>query len=528
MATLEPMSERPGIMARSAAVDMPKRPSDAKVTSLLDRHTAAGDLHDRRRRLYVGPKFSEAVLPAPAPTRSKEPSHSTRTDLHRSVRILSRVRAWMCVPPMDFAMIVAPILWRPFQIHAVLVMAVLGVVLLSGGGRYRARLHLSVLDELPTIVARLLTAAAAVALMIALLHQKEAVWYFLNTACLAIVLVVAGRFFTTQLIALGRRSGITRHHTVCIGGGPLAAELAKILCEHREYGLTLDGFVDDGDDHHAHGQVQCLGSLHELDAAVKLTRADVLLIADGNFQERMLLDAVRTKVCQRADLLIVPRMHHFHTQTGMADHIGSIPVMRIRTPNLRGPSRLIKRMFDIAIAVTAAVMVMPLMVAAAIAVRIEGGPGILFRQTRIGHNGKQFEVLKFRSLKPADKSESETNWSVAADPRLGPIGKFLRRTSIDELPQLWNIIRGDMTLVGPRPERPYFVEQFSLQFDRYTHRHRVQAGLTGLAQVSGLRGNTSIADRARYDNFYIENWSLWLDMKIILRTFTEVVFHGGR
>ncbi|WP_231639451.1 sugar transferase [Mycobacterium sp. Marseille-P9652] len=425
-------------------------------------------------------------------------------------------------------MMALPIVWRPYQIHAVLVMAVLGLFLLSGGGRYRARLHLSVLDELPTIVARLLTAAAAVALIIALLHQKEAVLMFLDTACLAILLVVGGRVITTQLIALGRRSGITRHHTVCIGGGPLAAELAKILGEHREYGLAVHGFVDDGDDHHAQAEVPRLGTLRELDAAVKATSADVLLIADGNFQERVLLDAVRTPACHRTDLLIVPRMHHFHTQTGMADHIGSIPVMRIRTPNLRGPSRLIKRMFDIVIALTAAVLAGPLMVVAAVAVRIEGGPGILFRQTRIGRNAKRFEVLKFRTMKPADKAESDTTWSVATDPRVGPVGRFLRRTSIDELPQLWNIIRGDMTLVGPRPERPHFVEQFSAQFDRYAHRHRVQAGLTGLAQVSGLRGNTSIADRARYDNFYIENWSLWLDMKIVLRTFTEVVFRGGR
>jgi exopolysaccharide biosynthesis polyprenyl glycosylphosphotransferase len=425
-------------------------------------------------------------------------------------------------------MMVAPISWRPYQIHAVVVMAVLGVVLLSGGGRYRARLHLSVLDELPTILARLLTAAGVVALMIAMLYPQDAVLMFLNTACLAIVLVVAGRIVTTQLIALGRRTGITRHHTVCIGGGPLAAELAKILGEHREYGLAVDGFVDDGDDHYANEEVPHLGTLRDLDAAVKRTRADVLLIADGNFHEEVLLDAVRTQICQRADLLIVPRMHHFHTQTGMADHIGSIPVMRIRNPNLRGPSRIVKRMFDVAVAMTAAVIVLPLMVAAAIAVRVEGGPGILFRQIRIGHNGKRFEVLKFRTLKPADDNEGDTNWSVATDPRVGPVGRFLRRTSIDELPQLWNIIRGDMTLVGPRPERPHFVEQFSQQFDRYAHRHRVQAGLTGLAQVSGLRGNTSIADRARYDNFYIENWSLWLDTKIVLRTFSEVVFHGGR
>jgi exopolysaccharide biosynthesis polyprenyl glycosylphosphotransferase len=517
-------------MTQSDVVDVPERPADVKATRLLDRSECAGGLHDRRRRPDGRLNVVETALASRPSSHIEESSHaySARKDHRRGVPLLSRIRAWMLVPPTDFLLMVGPIAWRPHQIHAVVTMALLGVLLLSGGGRYRARLHLSVLDELPAILARLLTAAAAVALVIALRHQKEAVLTFLNTACLAIVLVLGGRFITTQLIALGRRTGITRHNTVLIGGGPLAAELAKILGEHREYGLAVNGFVDDGDDLFAQRQVPRLGILRELDAAVKDTRADVLLIADGNFEERALLDAVRTRVCQPTDLLIVPRMHHFHTQTGMADHIGSIPVMRIRTPNLHGPSRLIKRMFDIAIASTAALIAMPVMVAAAVAVRTEGGPGILFRQTRIGRDGKRFEVLKFRSLRPADEGESDTNWSVAADPRVGPVGRFIRRTSIDELPQLWNIIRGDMTVVGPRPERPHFVEQFSQQFDRYAHRHRVQAGLTGLAQVSGLRGNTSIADRARYDNFYIENWSLWLDVKIILRTFAEVVFHGGR
>jgi lipopolysaccharide/colanic/teichoic acid biosynthesis glycosyltransferase len=169
-----------------------------------------------------------------------------------------------------------------------------------------------------------------------------------------------------------------------------------------------------------------------------------------------------------------------------------------------------------------------MLLVAAFAVRLESGPGVIFRQVRVGRDGKQFELLKFRSMRPADDQESQTKWCVAADDRIGPVGRFLRCTSIDELPQLWNIIRGDMTLVGPRPERPHFVELFSAQYDCYAQRHRVQAGLTGFAQVSGLRGDTSIADRARHDNFYIENWSLWLDIKIILRTFREVLLHRGR
>jgi exopolysaccharide biosynthesis polyprenyl glycosylphosphotransferase len=433
----------------------------------------------------------------------------------------------MLVPLVDFAVMVTPLAWRPHHIYAVITMAALGTLLLTGGGRYRARLHLSVLDELPTILTRLLTATAAVASVILYMHQRDAVLTFLETACQATALVVVGRLITTRLIAFARRRGIAQYHTVLVGGGLLAAELAKILDQHPAYGLTVDGFVDDGDDFPAEEYLPRLGRLADLDLAVAATGADTLLVADGNFEERALIDAVRTEECQAADLLVVPRMHHFHTQTGLADHIGSIPVMRIRNPNLRGPARLIKRVFDIAVAAAASIILAPVLVVAALAVRIEGGPGVIFRQLRVGRDGKQFHLLKFRSMRPADELESETKWCVATDGRVGLVGRFLRCTSIDELPQLWNIIRGDMTLVGPRPERPHFVELFSAQFDRYAQRHRVQAGLTGFAQVSGLRGDTSIADRARYDNFYIENWSLWLDVKIVLRTFREVLLHRG-
>jgi lipopolysaccharide/colanic/teichoic acid biosynthesis glycosyltransferase len=188
----------------------------------------------------------------------------------------------------------------------------------------------------------------------------------------------------------------------------------------------------------------------------------------------------------------------------------------------------VKRGFDVAIASAVLLIVFPVFALCALAVRLEGGPGVIFRQRRVGRDGVEFNCLKLRSMRPADETESATTWSIAEDDRVGPVGRFLRRSSLDELPQLWNILRGDMTLVGPRPERPHFVSRFSEEFDRYAHRHRVQAGLTGLAQVSGLRGNTSIADRARFDNYYIENWSLWLDIKIILRTVAEVFFVRGR
>ncbi|WP_235683496.1 sugar transferase [Mycolicibacterium fluoranthenivorans] len=440
----------------------------------------------------------------------------------------SRIRAYMVVPAVDFAMMVAPLAWRPPQLYSTLALAVLAILLLTGGTKYTAPMHLSVLDDLPTILTRLLAATAVIATAILYTHQKISVLIFLETAAQAIVLVVLGRVITTRLIAVCRRRGLTRHHTILVGGGPAAAELARTLAAHPEYGLKVEGFVDNCDICPAEQYLPRLGRLADLDMAVVTSGADTLLIADGAFEERALMTAVRTKECLSTELLIVPRMHHFHTQTGMADQIGSIPIMRIRNPNLQGPTRVIKRAFDIVVSTVALIVLMPVLATAALAVRIEGGPGVIFRQVRVGRDGKQFELLKFRSMRPANEQESQTQWNVSSDNRVGRVGRFIRCTSIDELPQLWNIFRGDMTVVGPRPERPHFVAQFSSEVDRYSYRHRVQVGLTGFAQVSGLKGDTSIFDRAQYDNFYIENWSLWLDIKIIIRTFRAVVLYRER
>jgi exopolysaccharide biosynthesis polyprenyl glycosylphosphotransferase len=434
----------------------------------------------------------------------------------------------MVVLPVDAALLATPALWASQQWRAHVSMTVLGLVLLTGGTRYRARLHLSVLDELPTLVGRLLTAAATVATVIALRHEQNDVTTFLVNASTAIGLVVVGRFTAGQLIAAGRRRRVTQHRTVLLGGGALAAELAQILSTHPCYGLSVVGFVDDGRDCVAGAVVPQLGRLADLDWAIRYSTADVLIIADGDFAEGDLLDVVRTPAARRCDLLMVPRMHHFAIQTGLGDHIGSIPIFRIRTPNLRGAARMLKRAFDVVAAGVALVLVSPLMAVCALAVLLEGGRGVIFRQLRVGRDGVVFDCLKLRSMRPTTEADSAMTWSVATDSRVGPVGRFLRRTSLDELPQLWNILRGDMTLVGPRPERPHFVDRFSIEYDHYARRHRVQAGLTGLAQVSGLRGDTSIADRARFDNYYIEHWSLWLDIKIIIRTFSEVLFARGR
>lgn len=474
-----------------------------------------------------GRRAAKAPTDIPDNVRLLEPRRGPAHTAVERADSLGRIRAWMVVPPVDFLMLAAPALWIP-HLYTIGALAVVGTFILSGGVRYRAPLHLSLLDELPTISTRLLTSTAVIGAVLLVAGKEDPLVSFLQIACISMGLVIAGRFVTTRLTMYARCRDIASYNTILIGGGPMAAELARILSEHRMYGLRVAGYVDDGDELPAAQYLPHLGTLADLDLAVMTTGTNTLLVADGGFEENALTNAVRTNVCQSANLLVVPRMPYFHALTGGSDHIGSIPVMRIRNPNLRGLASFVKRAFDIVVALAAFIIVSPLMSVAALAVRMEGGPGIIFRQVRVGQDGKHFELLKFRTMRPANEQESQTLWCVATDNRVGPVGRFLRSTSVDELPQLWNILRGDMTLVGPRPERPHFVEQFSTQFDRYAHRHRVQVGLTGFAQVSGLRGDTSIADRARYDNFYIENWSLWLDIKIILRTFREVLFRRGR
>jgi exopolysaccharide biosynthesis polyprenyl glycosylphosphotransferase len=435
----------------------------------------------------------------------------------------------MLALPVDFLAAAAPALWYTEFWRGTLSMAALIVVIFGVGDFYEARRHLSFLDELPGLVGRLLAASAVVALASAWRHDSMGhVGQFMHSVAISGGLVLVGRLLTRHVVLVARRHRWASHATIVVGTGPVAVEIAGILQRYPQYGLRFAGFVDDRPPATGHEHTAWLGTLDELEKFVQYTETDVVIVADAAVEDERLMEVVRRPLCMACDLLVVPRLHHAHTQVGTPDHIGAIPIMRIRRPTLTGPRWMIKRSIDCLFAATALAALSPLLLVCAIAVYLEGGRGIFFRQPRIGRFGRQFDVIKFRSMRPRHEAESATTWSVANDPRVGPVGRFMRRTSLDELPQLWNILRGDMTLVGPRPERPFFVEKFAAEHPHYMHRHRVPAGLTGLAQVSGLRGDTSISDRARFDNYYIENWSPWLDFKVIVRTVAEVLRGGGR
>jgi exopolysaccharide biosynthesis polyprenyl glycosylphosphotransferase len=440
------------------------------------------------------------------------------------------LRVWMLCLPVDVVAFALPAIH--FQQHwkSIVAAAVLTAALFAAGGQYAARRHHSFLDDLPRLIGRMLVASALVSIVVAIRHSSaDNLASYLRVVFISSVLVLLGRAITYALVLLARRRRWVEHSAVILGGGPVAIELARLLRRYPQYGLRFAGFVDvEATAHEVKESTPLIGLFDDLEEITKMVDCDVIIIADIDCPEELLLPVVRSPATAQYDIWMVPRLREFSSQGSNPDHIGAIPVVRVRRPTLTGLKWVAKRGSDIVLSSIALLLLTPVLLLCAIATLIDGGPGIFFRQRRIGRYGKPFELVKFRSMRPVNETESQTNWSVAHDPRVGPIGRFLRRTSLDELPQLWNILRGDMTIVGPRPERPYFVDQFTAEHPDYAMRHRVPVGLTGLAQVSGLRGDTPISDRARFDNYYIENWSLWLDAKVVLRTVAEVFRGGGR
>ena len=480
---------------------------------IIDRHDEARDAAPARRP--VTPRLAAVrTRPLRTPVRPRSP---------RLPAALVAADA-AC---MVFAVLVVQ------QAFDVGLLAVPLVVLLNAYARlYQRRLAMSVLDDvLPLavrgIVALLLTLAVAASLdipvpfvgVIAGLGAASGI-YVVSVACARALLYEAAR--------RARRGG--QRPAVILGGGKIADRIAARLADRPEYGLRPVGYVDAaplfGPDR---PRVPMLGGVEDLDEAIVEHHAYDVIIAFGSFREHEVLAAIET--CRRlgCDVFCVPR---FFELQGVRDYrysenLWGLPLVRLpRRPRV-SPAWRVKRLIDIVGATIGLVLTAPLMAACALAVRLEGGPGVLFRQSRVGLDGRSFTVLKFRTLRPVDEDESATRWSIAHDDRLGPVGRILRQTSMDELPQLWNILRGDMSIVGPRPERPHFVAEFTQAFPGYGSRHRVPAGLTGLAQVNGLRGDTSIEERARFDNFYIEDWSLWGDIKIILRTILAPLRRDG-
>jgi exopolysaccharide biosynthesis polyprenyl glycosylphosphotransferase len=397
-------------------------------------------------------------------------------------------------------------------------------------GLYRHRLAFSVLDDLPRLAEGVLFVGGLVGV---LAHSQVAGTELgdLGLVGLAtgVVAVLAVRIPAYALIRQTRRAGGFLQPVLVVGAGQVGVRLVNGLLADRSYGLYPVGMLEQeaAEDPREKPPVPLLGTPADLRDRIRSLKVKRVIIAFGYQRESDLVEVLRTCDRLNCEIFYVPRLFELNAGSPDLDNVGGIPLVRIRRPAFRSPSWHLKRVTDMALSGALLVLLAPVLAACALAVRFKNGPGVLFRQERVGLDGRPFQVRKFRTLKSASDAEAQTTWNISRDQRLNGVSRFLRATSLDELPQLWNVFIGEMSLVGPRPERPHFVDDFSHRIPRYTGRHRVPAGLTGWSQVNGLRGDTSIEERARYDNYYIENWSLWLDAKILIRTVGEVLARRG-
>ena len=439
-------------------------------------------------------------------------------------RRLTPKTSWALLLGDLIAMLIPVAMWKGERVP-LCALALMSLVMFRVADLYQPRLQAVLLDQVPKLMGRMLTAVGLVALVTVDARHGGVIDEFLLGAMMSLVLLLVERFLVFSVVRWARRSGRNRQRVLIVGSGQLADRIVTTLANSPDYGLDAVAYTSD--ERLSPDPLPFLGPPDDLHARIDEAGAQVAIILEDGISIGELRNALRTQALEGHAVFAVPRLYQGVRQRTGVDMIGPIPVARLHlSPSVPGPMR-IKRIFDVTMSLAALIILSPVLAVAALAVRIDGGPGILFRQVRVGQSGEEFEIIKFRTMTPATETEGQTQWTIKDDDRVTKVGRFLRRTSIDELPQLWSILKGDMTIVGPRPERPYFVEQFTRSEPNYVFRHRMPSGLTGLAQVNGLRGDTSIADRADYDNFYIENWSFWLDMKIIFRTFSEVLWGRG-
>jgi exopolysaccharide biosynthesis polyprenyl glycosylphosphotransferase len=388
--------------------------------------------------------------------------------------------------------------------------AALGALVLVGlaaSHSYRPRLCLSALDQAP----RLAAAVGVPLLALAPLAPPAAV---LTQAAATLALLIVGRSFAYAAVRAARRRGLLEP-AVVVGTGRLAVDIAAVVDAHPEYGLAVTGFVGSPD---AALPAPRFGELADLAAAVRESGARTVLVAFDLEGEEHAVGQLRALARSGVDLFVVPRFFDLGVAPRGADvdELWGVPLYHLRQAGIRPFARRAKRAFDVVVGSLLLALALPLMLLTAGAVRVTAGPGpVLFRQRRVGRDGVPIEILKFRTL-PIDHVDEHWNADDTAYTR--PLLRLVRRCSLDELPQLWNVVRGDMSLVGPRPERDHLVPRFSRRIGGYRDRHRMPVGLTGWAQVHGLRGETSLAERVRFDNHYIEHWSLWRDVVVLLRT----------
>ena len=378
-------------------------------------------------------------------------------------------------------------------------------------------------DAIPRIIRAILVSfvlyfAAEAALRLDPQFSRKALALALGTVPFCVLLE---RYILYRLELHQARHAPTENRVLMVGTDPSALRLAKAIERDKFLRARITGFV------RSHSETPWpeeipeehrLGDLEEVQGIARDKEANHVVLSDIGIDREALLGLVVFCEQEYRQFHLVPDLFRILTSDLQVRHLEGIPIMGLgQWPLDRVGPRLAKRIFDICFSIGALILVSPVMLIAAIAIKVTSPGPIFYRQERCGEKGDTFDIIKLRTMK-VDAEETGPGWTTEDDPRRTPIGGFLRATNIDELPQFWNVLTGHMSVVGPRPERPHYVEQFKEEIDRYMRRHVHKPGITGWAQVHGLRGDTSIKDRITYDLFYLENWSPGLDLKIILKT----------
>ena len=405
-------------------------------------------------------------------------------------------------------------------------------------GTYARRLQIDSLDDLLATGSVIAIATSVVVTVRVLLADAPAydATHSVRLGVFAAASIACGRVALNLWQSHTRRRGNALVPTLIIGAGNVGRRTAARLLTHPELGLRPVGFLDKEPLEQVDGspQLPVLGASWDFDRITAEHGIGQVIVTFSTAPSEVLLRIVNR--CEQLGIAValVPRLFEKVTERLTIDHLGGLPLITARPSNPRGWQFAVKYAIDRVFALFLLVLLAPIMIACALAVRVSLGSPVLFRQRRVGRDGREFEMLKFRSLRPNggdpgtqhELPDDVAPGGVEDDARVTKVGAFLRNTSLDELPQLLNVLKGEMSIVGPRPERPEFVELFEARVHRYGDRHRVRAGITGWAQVNGLRGQTSLSDRIEWDNYYIENASLWLDMKIVGRTIVTLPRHS--
>lgn len=342
------------------------------------------------------------------------------------------------------------------------------------------------------------------------------VWFF------SVLLSGVGRELHRGVWVSLRKRGLARDNLLIVGGGRIARDITNKVRKNPDLGYNIVGIVSSGEPRGRMLGFPFIGKYEDIPRLIDELEVEQVIVALSDAQRSELVELIT--LCQRGqvDIKVYPDIFSYMAGDLNVDDLGGTPLLTVRDIALRGWKLSLKRGLDVFGASAGLIALSPVMLFTAFLIRLESRGSVFYGQVRMGLDGRPFPMIKFRSMRFDAESAGQT-WTVEDDPRVTKLGKFMRRTNWDEIPQLINVLLGHMSLVGPRPERPMYVQQFRGQIPRYMERHREKAGMTGWAQVNGLRGDTSIAHRTKYDLWYVENWSLWLDIKIIIRTIWQTI-----